>query len=323
MQNGLDETENRVTGLSGSLEALGRALKDFKTQTQVFEKADELKLNLERSMDTLKAELSRVEEHRTETAKLETDFIKVRRLEDEVNTKMTNFLVEKSRLDAMEKDFERLIATSLRVEERLKEVTGADDTLQKIQVAMRKLEDAITAAEDRYQRVESKNQVLEETNHGIEQNFKIMGETELALRKCRENIDTAEDDLDSLRPAIEDLAAASEKARQTEEKLRDIDTNLTAIEERIEKMQTARQWLANAETRFDELNREANEKLNLMKDVLKGDKKGMEIGKGAPPISVRENVVRLARQGWGPEEIARNLKISRGEVELILEMGRP
>jgi len=321
IQSGMDETQSRISVLSGNVEEVRRGLKDFTEQTRLFEKTDELKLNLERSMETLKAELAGIEERRAEAARLETEFIKVRRLEDDINNKMTRFLTEKSRLDLMEKDFDRLIQTSLRVEERLREVTDADDTLQNIQVTLRKLEDAITAAEDKYQRVESKNKVLEETNRGIEQNFKILEETELALRKCRENIDRTEEELDSFRPSIEDLAAASEKARLTGEKLESLDTNLAAIEDRIEKMQAAREWLARAETRFEELKKEADKELNLLEAVLKDESKKAGSSKGAPPPSVRENVIILTRKGWKSEEIARALKISRSEVELIISMG--
>jgi hypothetical protein len=32
-------------------------------------------------------------------------------------------------------------------------------------------------------------------------------------------------------------------------------------------------------------------------------------------------VRKLARQGWSVDEIARAVKVSRGEVELILELG--
>jgi transcriptional regulator len=32
-------------------------------------------------------------------------------------------------------------------------------------------------------------------------------------------------------------------------------------------------------------------------------------------------VIKLHRQGWTEDEIARSLEISRGEVELILEIG--
>ena len=321
IQSGLDKTESRVSALSGSAEEIHRELKEFNAQTRLFEKTDELKADLERSMETLKADRSKVEEYRTEVAKLETEFIKIRRLEDEANTKMTRFLSEKNHLEAIEKDFDKLIQTSLRVEERLREVTGADDTLQHIQVSLRKMEDAVAAAEDKYQRVENKNRILEETNRGIERNFQILEETEMALRKFRENIDRAEDELDSFRPAIEKLAAASEKARLTEEKLNTLDTNLAEIDDKIEKMQTAREWLAKAETRFEELYRKAQEELKLLGAVLKDETKKTGPAKGAPTLADRETVIRLRRQGWDIEAIARTLKKSEGEVSLILEMG--
>ena len=37
-------------------------------------------------------------------------------------------------------------------------------------------------------------------------------------------------------------------------------------------------------------------------------------------MSTRDVVVRLAREGWSSREIAQNVKLSQGEVELILEL---
>jgi hypothetical protein len=321
MQNSMDGTESRISQLSTNAEEIRRELKEFSSQSKLFEKTDELKTNLERSMEALKGDLAGIEERRADAAQLETEFIKIRRLEDEVNNKMTRFLSEKNHLDIMEKDFNHLIQTSRQVEERLKEVTNADDTLQGIQVSIRKLEDAIAAADDKFQRIEKKNQILDETNSSIERNFKLLEETEAAIRKCNDDIDKAEGELDSFRPEIEELAAANEKARITTEKLGILDTSLAAIEDRIEKMQVAREWLARTETRFEELNKQAEGQLKLLQAVLKEDGKNIKADdKGAPPTAMRENVIRLARQGWGAGEIANSLKISRGAVELILEM---
>ncbi|MDR2470823.1 MAG: hypothetical protein LBD09_01770 [Treponema sp.] len=318
IRSGLDETENRLSQLAAASGEISRELKEFTAQTGLFEKTGELKASLERSMEALRGDLSAVEERRAEAARLETEFVKIRRLEDEVNAKMTRFLTEKNHLDIMERDFEKLLQTSARVEERLKEVFNADDTLQNVQVSIRKLEDAMTAAEDKYQRMENKNRVLEETNQSIERNFQMLEETELALRKCRENIGRTEDEMDTLRPSIAELAAASEKAREAGERLETLDGNLKAIEDRIEKMQVAREWLARAETGFEKLNREAQEELKLLEAVLKEDRSQNQSGEGAPPPGQRENVVKLRRKGWEPEEIARTLKLSRSEVELIL-----
>jgi DNA-binding NarL/FixJ family response regulator len=82
-------------------------------------------------------------------------------------------------------------------------------------------------------------------------------------------------------------------------------------------MQTAREWIARTETRLEELNRQAQDQARLIKPES-GKKQPRE--KGAPPVGDRENIIKLARQGWTVEEIAKTMKVSRGEVELILEI---
>jgi DNA-binding NarL/FixJ family response regulator len=84
-------------------------------------------------------------------------------------------------------------------------------------------------------------------------------------------------------------------------------------------MQKAREWLAGLETRMNELYRQAQDHVKLAGNIIKSDP--------APPRdssiipALRENVLRLARQGWSKEAISNALKISQGEVELILEYG--
>ena len=92
------------------------------------------------------------------------------------------------------------------------------------------------------------------------------------------------------------------------------------IEERIKSMQRARQWIADAETRLEELNRQALNQARAIDAMVKGKKTSLpELGEGAPPLQKKENVIALARLGWTIDEIAKNMKISRGEVELILD----
>ena len=40
-------------------------------------------------------------------------------------------------------------------------------------------------------------------------------------------------------------------------------------------------------------------------------------------VAKKENVIRLAHRGWSIDEIAKATKLSRSEVELILDMYRP
>ncbi|HPC70486.1 MAG TPA: hypothetical protein PLB48_01655, partial [Treponema sp.] len=112
-----------------------------------------------------------------------------------------------------------------------------------------------------------------------------------------------------------------DRALEAAEKIADVEHFMAELEGRIEQMQKAREWLARTETRLEELNKQAQEQVKIMGTLLKEEgKKGAARDKGAPPIGVRETVVKLAHQGWTVDEIARTVKLSRGEVELILEI---
>ena len=100
------------------------------------------------------------------------------------------------------------------------------------------------------------------------------------------------------------------------------------MEKRIAEMNVARESLARLATELQNLDKDAQDQLNLTRTLLnreEGKNQGRAAGKaaddGAPPPRDRENIIRLKRQGWSIDEIARSMKISKGEVELILELG--
>jgi chromosome segregation ATPase len=316
------ETSGNVDRLKGEIGEIREGIRDFSSQTRLFEKADELRLDLERRIEDLKGELKGLDQRRTEAAQIEAQCVTVRRLGDEVNAKMNRFLSEKHHLDVMESDFNRLISTSQAVEEKLRLVTTSDDILQGMQVQLRKLDEAMKESEERFQRLERKNKVLDEASAGIDRNFSLLEETDAALRRFSEQIDKSSDELEALGPAITELSEASGRAKEAEEKLEKLDENIEKIEKRIEDMQIARDWLARAETRFEDINKQVQEHVKLFGALLKDEGKVPRAStKGAPSIAARDNAIKLARQGWKVDEIATALKMSKGEVELILEMG--
>ncbi|MDR1107856.1 MAG: hypothetical protein LBL19_02355 [Spirochaetaceae bacterium] len=317
----LSHSDEQARNLDMAIKEADRHLKEFINQTKLFEKADELKTELEHHIEDLQADMARLDQRRSEAAELEVQFVKIKRLEDDINSRMTNFLSEKRRIELMEADFGRILQTSRAVEEKLAQISASDDTLQAVQIRIRQLSDAMTDAEEKYQRIEKKNKTLEATNDGIDRNFKTLQETETLVSRLNEDLDRCSGELESLKLSIDTLNRDNEKARETSEKLSTLDLSLTDVEKRIEGMQVAREWLARTETRLDELNRQTQDQLKLMGTLLKEERGKTPKEKGAPPPAIRENVIRLHRQGWSIDEIARSLKLSKGEVELILEMG--
>jgi chromosome segregation ATPase len=312
-----DENNERILFFRTNLEDIRKELDE---QKKIFNQTEELKTKLDRRIEETRGDLDRLDQRKSEIAQLENDLNRVKRIEDEVNNKMTRFLTESRRIELMEESFNRLIKTSAEVEDKLKSITSSNDILQAEQIKIRKLEESIKETEDKYQRIEKKNEVLEETTEAIDRNFKSLQKTETAIKTAENVISVLSDQFDSLRSSIELLAAQDAKASNAVDKIDILEESLAKIEKRIADMNVAREWLANVETRLNELYKEAKEQIKLIGGVLKSESGKTPVSEGAPPPQVRDNIRRLHEQGWKVEEIAKTMKRSVGEIELTLEI---
>ncbi|MDR0784940.1 MAG: hypothetical protein LBE74_03535 [Treponema sp.] len=312
--------DEQARSLDAAIKEADRHIKDFANQTSLFERADTLKVELEHYIEDLHSDLDKIDQHKTESADLENQFIRIKRLEDEVNAKMTRFLSEKHRIEQMETEFNRLLQTSKAVDEKLAQLSASDDTLQAMQVQIRKFNDALDTSEEKFKRIERKNQTLDATNEGIDRNFKTLQESEQIAQRIGGELTYLSSEMSLFRTNIGDLAKESEKAKSAAEKISTLDATLSEIDQRIATVQASREWLARLETRLEELNKQAQDQVKLIGTLMKDSGVPLKGAKGAPPIGTRENVIKLSQQGWTVDEIARAQKLGRGEVELILEL---
>jgi len=161
--------------------------------------------------------------------------------------------------------------------------------------------------------------VLDQTVTGIDKAFESLKSLESSVHAYRENMSGMPEELEKIKRDITTLLENKDKTNLIVEKLSNLDMVLDDVEKRTEKMQVSREWLARTETRLEEISKQSQDQLKLLGDIMKDDGTAKK-AKGAPPIGIRENVVKLAHQGWKVDEIARALHLSRGEVELILEL---
>jgi chromosome segregation ATPase len=328
MQEKLAASQSKLFGklddesksLSGTLDDMDKRVKAFQSQTRLFERADEMKIALQQNIDELKTETGKIEARRQEMSELEAQFIKIKRLEEEINGRMTRFLAEKRRLDIMEEDFKKLVTFSQAMDGKLEQVRTSNDVITQMQARLRDLDGMETEVSTKFDRLEKKSSLLDSTADGLDKGFEQLGKIETALKGYDEKLRAFPDRIGELKKTIDSLSTNKGKAEETMEKLASLDGILKDVEKRIDEMQKARQWLARAETRFEELNRQAQEQVKLLGTLVKEETRTTKKERGAPPVGVRETVIKLAHQGWTVEEIARATKLSRGEVELILEI---
>jgi chromosome segregation ATPase len=300
---------------------MDKQIKAFQSQTKLFERADDLKHSLGNAMESMKADLARVESRRAEMAELETQYGRIKRLEDELAQKIARFLAEKRRLDTMEDDFKRLLTLSQAVDQKLALVTASNDQLTQIQAEIRRLGQSADEATEKYERIEKKSNILDSTADAVDKNFQAITELERNVRTIDADIRDVPDRIIDLKRSLDEVMAFKPKLDAAIVRLDEVDGAMVEAEKRATELNKAREWLARAETRFDELNKKSQEHLKMLNDILKDEPSSKRKDKGAPSISVQETVRKLSHQGWKVEEIARAVKLSRGEVELILELG--
>ncbi len=306
--------------LTVKLQEIDKRQKNFVEQTKIFDRADSLKTSLEETLEDLKSEIARVDAMSKEIKESERKFVKVQKLGEEVGAKFTRFLSERGRIEEMEGDFKKLINLSQAIDLKLNDVTTSHDTLTSLQAQLRQLEDVQKEVDLKFERLESKGNVLDATAAGVDKNFQSLEELEGRVKEITGQISGLPRGIESIRQEIAQLSANKDRADEAMEKLEALDGVLRDIEERSGKMQQAREWLARTETRLQEVGKQAQEQVKLLGSIMKEETRRGTKEKGAPNLGAREVVTKLAHQGWSVEEIARATKLSRGEVELILEL---
>jgi DNA repair exonuclease SbcCD ATPase subunit len=323
MEQTKDKLFQKIQGDSASLaqtlEEIDKKQKGFIAQTKIFERADDLKVALEGDIENIKNEISRLDVYRDTMTTLEQQYGKIRKLEEDVSQKVSRFMSEKKRIDILEIDFNKLLGLSDSISKQMGELTLTNDDLQQYQVQIRRFEESVADVNTRYERLEKKAVVLDQTVLGIDKAFENLKTLESSMHAYRENISGMPEELETIKRNISSLLENKDKTNLIVEKLSNLDMVLEDVEKRTEKMQVAREWLARTETRLEEISKQSQDQLKLLGDIMKDDGTAKK-AKGAPPIGIRENVVKLTHQGWKVDEIARALHLSRGEVELILEL---
>jgi hypothetical protein len=130
--------------------------------------------------------------------------------------------------------------------------------------------------------------------------------------------------MEAVQSAAGAISADKDRTMAAVEKLATLDESVKWLDARIGEMNQARESAARLATELRELDELARSQLNMARAVMK-DSSGRAAkalpDDGAPAPRDQDNIRRLKRQGWTIDDISRAFEISKGEVELILQLG--
>ncbi len=310
-----------ANGLNATLGDIDKRLKAFMAQTKIFERADTLRVTLEGRIDEMKASLKDLQGQRKEMQEIQSQLAGTRKLAEDVQSRLARFTAERRKIEDMDADFKRLLTVSQDVDLRVETLRSSHDALQEVTAKIHNLEELQKVVETRHDRLEKKKAILDSTAEGVDKSFQQIENLARTLKAIETEVRGFAQQTTGLKREIDQLVSNRGKADNVMGKLAELDRILNGLEERIGKFESSREWLARTETRFEQVSREAQEQVQLLQSIVKAEAKGAaEKDSGAPPLGKREQVIKLAHQGWSSKEIAKVTKLSRGEVELILEL---
>jgi len=312
-------TSSEYARLMRNLDDIDRRQREFIAETRVFERADEMKEMLEADIEELNKQIRAVGSGRDEVRRINEQYEKAISLHEEVSDKLASFLSEQQKVENLEGKVVRIGSLSESVEMKLGRISDANDLLQGLQLRLNQLENLNGELVSRYEKLSEKSKILDATADGVDKNRERMTKIESLLKELFGKVAPLRDELDAIEERHVKLGEDSTKIDFVVGKVSAIDSTIAELDSKMEELGRAREWLAKTETRLEELSRDTQQRIKLFGTLSKrvaGGKKSSS----SPDMSTREMVVRLAREGWNSEEIATNLRLSRGEVELILEL---
>jgi DNA repair exonuclease SbcCD ATPase subunit len=314
--------QEESTNLNKIFDDLDKRLKNFITQSGIIGKADDTRERLEAAITTLRSDLAQTESWKPLIVELKQEYAKMQDMEVDATRKLAKFSGEQKRLEALEKDFNHLMALSTSMDEKITDLQAANDDMVQFEARIRKLNENLNGMDVKHERLDKKNDVLDRTLKDVDISFEKLKELEKRLEDYKLQADRLPGQMDGVMQDVGRVLSNRERIADSIKKLAEIERTLGDAETRMERIEKSRDIFARTETRLQELSKDAENQVKLFQSLVSVNtgKSAAAGDTGAPPINVREQVRELAHKGWKIDEIAKGLKLSIGQVELILEL---
>ncbi len=311
--------QNDIDTLSEALEEISEKQKDFVENTRIFSRADELRSSLENSVEKLKIEVGNLSVYEEEMTRLKSQYQQIREMSNDADEKVSTILNEKKRIDSIESSFNILLDASAKTTEKVSEMTRTRDEVLDYQARLRRFEESIEKMNERYDRVERKSLTIDQTLASADKAFESIKELEKSLKEFRERSASMPVDLDAIQSKMNVLLNSAERVGEIESKITQLESELSDTEKRTKRIQDDRKAFVNMEKRLINLKTEADKAIGLFRTLSKPDVRSFRKDDGAPSFERRAYVKELKHKNWTIDEIAQSMKLSKAEVELILD----
>lgn len=298
-----------------------KEIQETRDNIQLFERADKMKRRLDEDLRELENSFSRIEDFSKSADGLKQKFKAVTQIGDEISEKLKSLENDKNRMNSLEQNFNRMIALSGTIDDRINSLNSTMDDLQTKEVAVRNYEDRLKEVSNQYERLEKKDEVVERINVDVSSQFEKIKDLEKRLNDCNRQVVSLPQEIKDVQANVDAILRNEPKISDAIVKLENLETLVVETGKRMDALNSVQNGIKKTELDLQGLSRDINSKFKALQQIAKQDLEKSPLPAGsAISQQVSENVRILRRQGWEKPEIAKRLNLTENEVDLILEL---
>lgn len=328
-----EELEIAEKRINSRMKAIEDRIASFERETSIIRKAERFRDKVQQDIERFNEMLSQLKEDKQDIQSLNKMIEKLKRDEGDISARIRQLKSEKRTVNDIAKNAEKAIGLITMVEEKIKFIENERELLNRIEDEIREIQGKFKDLSEKAQKLSEKEEDISISVEAIAKTKELIENVEKRTKLLVESFDeikSIENDLKSRIGAVEErtrlLEGKDSKIEEVLRKFQEMDALVQDIEARSRQLQNAREWLARTESRLVNLISDA-EKLSKELEQRTGGAHPLEDKRESQPKKLsRESeskiktVLTLFDQKWTIPEICRVTKMSRGEVELILEL---
>ncbi|PRR21507.1 SpiroCoCo family coiled-coil protein [Borreliella burgdorferi] len=293
---------------------------ELEKNNSIFLEAYSLKDKLEKLWETLKNEIGLAQEYKNNFENVNKEFYNIQKETLGIIEIFNELKLEQESIKSIKNDFNRFFEFYSSFDSRYKSLIESYDEMQIYKAKIKEIADEQRTILDNYERISNKESILKSTIESVDKNFDLINEVEKRFNNLSKESAKFQDNLKDMENVVSSLLLNKGLSEEVLINAQNLKEMLLDIENKLKNTLTMRERVVKSETRLENLNIAAEERIKTLGILVKTDSKYQD-NVGLNNETVRNSVIKLMRQGWSAEEISRATKLSIGEVELILELG--
>ncbi len=298
-----------------------KQLQDVKANISSYETADKMRRQLEENVQNLNNAFTKLQGYADTADKMKVQYASIMKINEEINRQLTGIEAQKSHVVTLEQQFNKMLALSNTIDERIMSLNTTKDDLQSMEVTVRNYNDRLQYVSEQYERLEKKDEVVNRIKTDVDSQFEKLKDLEQRLTNCNRQAVSLPQEIKEVQNNVDKILQNGPKITDAIGRLESLDSIIADTEKRIDALNSVQTGIKKTELDLQGLSRDVDNKFKVLNQMTKQDlaKNPNKKSAGINPRT-SEAIRQLKRQGWTIAEIAKQLELTENEVDLVLQL---